>query len=240
MNKILSTGLLIAFLIVASSFSTTPRPQRFYSKADFQLKLNQLRAQLGASKVMIPELELAALIALQHFPELKETAIQFKYRNIKTTMATRPTLSSMLGKKAKRTYVIYVDNSIKNNNGILANAVPFNALVGLIGHEYQHILAYEEMSAFQIAHLGLQYCGKKFKQKFECETDHAIIDRGLGWQLRDWAAYAMVHSFASDQYKRYKMDNYLSPNEISRLIRSNKRYQRKLDKRVNEDLLAVD
>jgi len=204
------------------------------------LNINKLRAQFGANKCFLPELEFAALIALNHFPELKETSIQFKYSNIRTTMATRPTISSLLGKKSKRTYVIYVDKKIKKNNGILAEEVPFNALVGLIGHEFQHISEYEGKTAYEIASLGVKYCNKKFKKKFECETDHAIIGRGLGWQLRDWAAYAMVYSSASDKYKNYKKENYLSPDKISYLILKDESYQQILKEGAIEEILTSD
>ncbi len=240
MNKLLSIGLLITFLIMSCSFTTKKNPQRLYTKTDSLSKIDQLRNKFGVNKQFIPELELAALVSLNHFPELKETSIEFKFKNIKTTMATRPTVSSLFGKKSKRTYVIYVDEKIKDNNGVLTNEVPFNALVGLIGHEYQHIVEYEGKSALQIANLGIKYCNKKFKKKFECETDHAIIDRGLGWQLRDWAAHAMVHSSASDKYKAYKKENYLSPDEISNLILKDKSYMHTLNRKVYEEMVAVD
>ncbi len=240
MNRLLFASLFIFSFMIFSSFTTELSPQKSYSKADYQLDVLKLRAQLGTNKSFIPELELAGLIALHHFPELKETTIQFKYSNIKTTMATRPTLSSLCGDQSKRVYIIYVDKKIKKNNGLLANEVPFNALIGLIGHEYQHISDYEEKTAAEIASLGIKYCNKKFKKKFECETDHAIISRGLGWQLRDWAVYDMVHSPASDKYKAYKKENYLTPDEISNLILQNKHYRQTLDAEAYEEMLVFD
>jgi len=210
----------MVFLLLGITAEAFINPLENSPKNNHYVKLNELKAKYGHNKSFIKELELASLIALSYFPELSETSIKFKRTNIKTTMATRPSLGSLFKSKANRDYIIYVDNKIVNHEGILVDEVPFNALVGLIGHEYQHILDYKKMSALQIIALGPKYCFKKFKRQFENQTDKAIINRGLGSQLMDWAEYSMHECSASEKYKNFKRENYLSKDDIIHLMKN--------------------
>ena len=211
---------IIVFLLLGTTSAAFFNPSGIPKKSEFYFQLNELREKYGYNKSFIKELELASLIALSYFPELSKTMIRFKRSNIKTTMATRPSLGSFFKSKANREYVIYVDDKIVNQEGILVDQVPFNALVGLIGHEYQHILDYTKMSALEIIGLAPKYCFRKFKRKFENETDKAIIERGLGSQLMDWAQYSMHECDASEEYKNFKKENYLSKTEIINIMKS--------------------
>jgi len=46
------------------------------------------------------------------------------------------------------------------------------------------------------------------------------IERGFGWQLKDWAHYSMEKSFDSEKYKEFKRKVYLDRHEIFRLLKA--------------------
>lgn len=57
------------------------------------------------------------------------------------------------------------------------------------------------------------------------------INHGLGWQLYDWASYAMYdNSIATDEYKKFKMHTYLNPKEIIGYIQHYSKYRNDYDK----------
>ena len=96
--------------------------------------------------------------------------------------------------------------------------MPFNATVGLFGHEFGHVLDYRDKGILQVLNRGLAYTNRKGKRKFEKEIDLITIGRGLGWQLYDWTFYVLNQSKASETYKAYKGDVYLKPTDIEHLI----------------------
>jgi hypothetical protein len=161
---------------------------------------------------------LSVLIALSFFPELSDSKIIFKGKEIKTTLNARPTISSLLfSKKSNRTYVIRI-NTNKSDSIISFNNIPFNAKIGLFAHEFSHFSDYQSRSLFGIIARGVSYSSKKTKAKFEKEIDLNTINRGLGWQLFDWSNYVQNESNATFKYKQFKMNIYLSPEDILKTI----------------------
>ena len=162
--------------------------------------------------------EMSVLIALSFFPELSGRKIIFKGKEIKTTLNARPTISSLLfSKKSNRTYVIRI-NTNKSDSIISLSEIPFNAKIGLFAHEFSHFSDYQSRSLFGIIARGISYSSKKTKAKFEKEIDLNTINRGLGWQLFDWSNYVQNESNATFKYKEFKMNIYLSPEDILKTI----------------------
>lgn len=162
--------------------------------------------------------ELSVLIALSFFPELSDSKIIFKGKEIKTTLNARPTISSLLfSKKSNRTYVIRI-NTNKSDSIISFNNIPFNAKIGLFAHEFSHFSDYQSRSLFGIIARGISYSNKRTKAKFEKEIDIKTINRGLGWQLYDWSNYIQTESNATHKYKQFKLATYMSPFEILKII----------------------
>jgi hypothetical protein len=96
--------------------------------------------------------------------------------------------------------------------------VPFNALVGLIGHELSHIVDYESKADIEIMLRALSYLNIRTKTIFEKSIDKKTIQHGLGWCLFDWASYVLNQSGASMDYKAFKKRVYLEPIEIQEKI----------------------
>lgn len=207
-------AVLLFFLFPIHSFG-----QAFhcYPESMAPAELSSLRTEFGAKKEIPAHLEAQTLIALSFYPELKDVAIRFKYSDLKTTMAARPTLPSAF-RDNRRVYTIYIDALCAHQHGILLDQVPFNAQIGLIGHELAHIKYYEQLNSFQVMKLAAVYLLDKQKEKYEKFTDDLTIRQGLGWQLWQWSQFVHYESNASADYRAYKAQFYLKPEEIAERI----------------------
>ncbi len=213
--------ILLSFVFVISlSFSQNQSCPGEIDSLLFAVKIDSLHNIYGNNKEIPARFELPALIALSRFPELKNTKIIFKSKKIKTTLNTRPTFWSLVFcKKKNRKYIIRVNNS-KKDSLVLFDPVPFNAKIGLLGHEFSHIVDYNGKKSGGVFGRGWEYRNKAKKEQFEKEIDSITISRGLGWQLYDWSDYVLNKSNATKKYKVYKKEIYLKPEEIIRLIQS--------------------
>ncbi len=168
-------------------------------------------------KLIIPiNLKEAAYIAIKYFPELKNVDIEVIHTNTKTTMETRPVIGSLFSKRRK--YKIFVDTTVENNFGVLVSEVPLDAKIGLFGHEFAHILDYENKSFLELMKIGRIYLNKGDIRSYETFIDQLAIQRGLGLYLKAWSDFVLNHSNASEEYKNYKRKNYLTSEEIQKSI----------------------
>lgn len=184
---------------------------------DSSVYLNQLDAlnmNFGINKTIPAEIILPTLTALSYFPELKVATIKFKKAKINTSLNARPKLTSLIfRRKAKRKYVIrYADNG--DTTKVLLKDAPFNAQVGVIGHELNHIADYSIKNFFGVLGRGFAYANKKKKENFEKHIDQMTIEKGLGWQLYAWASFILDGETATEEYKAFKREVYLEPIEI--------------------------
>ncbi len=196
-------------------YKTAPR---IFDKTVYQDSVWQYMARYGKNKRFVESLQLQTLIALSFYPELKDVKVRFKRQNIKTTMQARPTNTSILDGKKKRVYIIYIDTKIKNKKGVDITHAPFNAQIGILGHELAHISDYESCTNAGIMRFGLDYLDKKKKQNIEHYTDLITISHGLGWQLYDWSKFVFDESGANPKYLKFKAKYYLEPEEIKAAI----------------------
>lgn len=172
-----------------------------------------LRKEFGKNKTFITEVELPALIALSYFPELKNASIKFEYKNIATTMAAQPEFSSVLS--ANRKYVIYINSEADKVGSISFSSLNLEQKVGIIAHELAHLLDYENRTNISILTCGVLYkLNNPYKRRMERETDEMVISKGLGSELYSFSNFVINESTASLEYKKFKLKNYLSPEEI--------------------------
>ena len=177
---------------------------------------SQEQSYIFDNLIVPSDLSEPALFAIQYYPELKNVSIEVVYANTKTTMETRPIVSSLFSKQ--RRYRIFVDTFVENDFGLLVSEIPLQAKIGLLGHEFAHILDYESKSIFEILKIGKTYMTKGNIRHYETFIDQLTIEHGLGSYLKIWSDYVLNKSNASDKYKHYKMKNYLTPAEIQRSI----------------------
>jgi hypothetical protein len=158
--------------------------------------------------------------ALYYFPKLKGSDISFKEVKINTTLNTRPKLGSLIFRtRAHRKYIIRINNSVRDS-AITLQEVPFDALVGVFGHELCHIADYTDRNLWGIFLRAYAYLHKKEKGKFEKEIDYLTIKQGLGCPLYQWAYFVLYQSEASCKYKQFKRDIYMEPEEIDYVIKT--------------------
>ena len=218
--------LLCLVVVLVPGLSETKGQNNVYKvfvKSEWQQYYDSLHSNYGSKKKFVKEFELQALIALSYYPELKDVPITFQYHDIKTTMEVRPEFGSAI-KNHNRKYIIFIDNNTHHNEGVLLGDVPFNAQIGVIGHELAHIMDFEQRSVKRIILLASGYEVFKNHARYERSIDEYAIGRGLGWQLMEFADFIQNRSNASARYKRFKQINYLSSVEIEEEIAKMKIY----------------
>ena len=198
-------------------------PKRKIHPPDKSNRLDSLH-QVVKDYVTFVNLYNAQIIsALQYFPSLQHVHIRFKYARIPTTMQCLPTVWSVIFKPSQRSYTIKINNN-KKFSGVLLQDVPFNAQIGVIGHELSHVLDFESRRKSGLLFRSIEYLSGKGKRKFEQSIDSLTIVQGLGWQLYDWEDFVLNQSKASMKYKEFKRRTYLSPEKIKALMRKDRKY----------------
>ena len=185
--------------------------------------------QYGAHKKLPTGYEKETLIALSHFPELKNVTIKFRVRKSFATLKTRPTFLSMFMPRGHRAYVITISNKTA------ARLIPLTfenldpeARAGVIGHELSHVVDFSRKNAWQCFTTAVGHLSPRYLDKFEYHTDMICIQHGLGKDLEAWSAYIRktMHTVfwrgAGYVYKgdtRY--ERYMNPSTIEQNIIAN-------------------
>ncbi|MCK5825081.1 MAG: hypothetical protein KAG96_06715 [Ichthyobacteriaceae bacterium] len=177
-----------------------------------------LRAEHNNNITLVSGLKHQILIALNNFPELKNVEIIFEYGKLNTTMTCKPVTSSLFG---KRKYVIKINNDLTFAGPLLSN-VPFNAQIGIIAHEFAHVVDYETQNVFGLIYTAFRYLNTNTRDDFEKGIDEMTIAHGYGWQLKDWADYVQNSKKVTEEYKEYKTIYYLTGTEIVKKIELNR------------------
>jgi len=214
------TGMILFLLLTTFDVkSQESRIVKTFHKESLEKWADNNSDEYLGKKELVKEYEAVSLVALSYYPELKDVAIRFRMKNIKTTLMTKPRADFIFKKKKRRIYNISVDNNVRNNKGILLKDVPLNAQIGIIGHELAHIIDYESKSATELIITGIRYLGPRYRRRLEGLTDEEAISRGLGWQLMDWTKYVYNSSNASKKYLNYKKKFYNNTAELNLMLR---------------------
>jgi hypothetical protein len=232
--------VLCLVIVLCLCFCETKGQNHIYKvflKSEWQQYYDSLKLNFGKNKKLVEGFELQSLIALSYYPELKNVPITFCLYNIRTTMEVRPEYFSAI-KNNNRKYVIYISKN-EHTEGVLLKYIPFNAQIGVIGHELAHIQDYESRTVKSLFGLALNYLIIKNHAKYERSIDELAIKRGLGWQELEFSDFMENKSKATARYKRFKKINYLSSSEIESAIAKITMYSsfqnpKKLNNSVNE------
>jgi hypothetical protein len=187
-------------------------------RKETEYDMDSLRNLYGRNKQLLPPYERQILLALSHYPQLKDIAIHFYEDEALLPLASRPEPASMFGDKGNWQYNIIISTrSTAALEPILLNHVPFNAQVGIIGHELAHTAYYLDKSLAHMLLIAINYPFPSFRADFEKNTDRRTVAHGLGWQLLDYARYA--RSVMSYDQTSLGSEHYLSPADIEALIK---------------------
>lgn len=233
-----SPALAFALLLLATS-ACALTPQREFSAAQFdQADLARLEAEFGQRKKIPARYRAQILTALSFFPELREVKIDFVVRKSVIPLSSRPRLGSLLRAAKHRRYLITISSqSTKELTPILLENLPYNAQVGVLGHEISHVANYLHTSAWGLARIGWGLVfSDRATDRFEANTDQTCIEHGLGFQLHAWSVEIykiMGDSVEASQGQRQPMrERYLRPETILRRMRELSLYQSSIDERA--------
>lgn len=201
------------------------RVVREYVEEEQQDRYQQLMVEFGRNKELPAGFELQTLLALSHYPELRETRIRFVVDDVNIPLSSRPHWASMLRSADKRTYLVVIDSQREEGREeLLLMKQPFNAQTGIIGHELAHTVYYLDRSFFGILNDALCQLSS-CRIDFERQTDRRTVEYGLGWQRYDHSVF-LRNSFGADPFAEASPGSaYLGPRELLSLMESNPAYQ---------------
>jgi hypothetical protein len=218
--KIAPYFLLFAlpYLLSANNPSKDHLDKRYYEE-----HRKDLRVDYGQNKIIPNDVELAALVALSKYPELKDTKIEFIYRKQKEIMVMKPKSFITFRPKSERIYRIYMTSNEDPCRGITINEIPFDALVGVFGHELAHVLDFKDQSSYTNLVSGWKYSiSEKYRAKVERSTDIVTIDHDLGYQLYQIREVLDGCDFLPKKETGKELKAYLTREEILRIIENKK------------------
>lgn len=180
--------LVLAFFMGFSSFYSA-HAQKIYKTFEmdkFTPFQDSLRRQYRCS--VSPEgsdLELAALIALNYYPELKDSRFKIKHKeNVRHPITASYSFWNVFKSRKRHTYILLI------KKGSFVDRIDLNGKVGIIAHEMAHFAYYRNRPTVGMLPWGFRYVtSKKFRYSFERDADKTVINRGLGWQLLEIAFY---------------------------------------------------
>lgn len=178
------------------------------------------------NKIIPESIKGEALEALSFYPELWDTAIEFKFKdNIKkSTMQAQPRFASFLKRKEDREYMILISRKIQieGENFTMAE-IPSDVKIGWLGHELGHIMDYHDRTNVGLIILGIKYLlFPSSIKKVERTADTYAIAHGMGDYILLTKNFILDNANLSERYKARIRRLYISPEEVMELINENK------------------
>ncbi len=204
-----------------------------YSREADSNRYASLLEEFGRNKNLAEGFELQCLLALSHYPELKDAHIDFVVGDSYWPLSSRPEITStILPGVQRRLLVLISSGSADFWEPILLKNVPFNAQVGFIGHELAHSVYYQDKTALALIGVAYRYeYDRAFYTEFERDADKLAVERGLGYQLYDLAWFIRKAFGKSQEEIEAEEDGgtYLHPGEIAREMKKYDFYKEPLD-----------
>lgn len=172
---------------------------------------------------IIPEsIKKEANLALNFYPELKDTHITFKFKKKikKSTMQAQPTFWSLFKGRKKRSYKILISETVKIVDTVyMTKDIPPIVLTGWLGHELGHIMDYENRSNLNLVGFGIQYvCSGNYIKEAERRADSYAVNQGMEQYILATKDFILNNADISPKYKDRIKKFYLSPEEIMALV----------------------
>jgi hypothetical protein len=224
-------AFLCCFVIPFFGFGQVPVKSftpGMYSEADYIA----LKSIVGQNKLIPPQYEKQILLALSYFPELVNTEIEFRFKHTNTSFSTVPTATSILQQSGSRKYVITIsDSAEKILVPLELKNLPFNAQVGVIGHELSHVADFDSRKLFGLVRIAAGHLSQHFLDRFERRTDSLCIAHGLGYQLLAWSSFIRTTMHTGNWTGSVNIgkgpmlrEKYMNPSTIKEQIANNPLY----------------
>ena len=184
--------------------------------------------QYAINKRIPQQYQKPILIALSHFPELKEMHIIFQVKKQYSPLTTKPEFKSVFKRKDQRTYMITIsDQTIDTLTSLLFRNLTFEEQIGVIGHELSHVVDFNSKNFPQTIGVGVSHISKKYIDKMEYNTDRICVAHGLGEYLLDYSKHVResmhVHNWRGVDYVNKgngdgKYERYMNPDTIQKYM----------------------
>lgn len=190
---------------------------------------HQLLKTFSNNKQLPPGYEEQTLIALSHFPELKDTKIKWVITEAYTPISTQPDLENLFNKKNKRGYIITISSkTIDTLKHLMFSNLSFDAQVGIMGHELSHVLDFSSKSLLRSFGNLIGHLSARFMDKMEYNTDLICIQHGLGKELLAYSQHVRktmhVHNWRGVDYVYNNpggRERYMNPATIEKYNHDN-------------------
>lgn len=185
------------------------------------------RQSINFDNKIIPEsIKKEAIEALSYYPELYDTAIEFKFKDDikKSTMQAQPRFASFFKAKENREYVILISRKIQiEGESFTMDDIPSDVKVGWIGHELGHVMDYRERTNIGMLIFGMKYLfSSTHIKEVERAADTYAIAHGMGDYILKTKNFILDNANLSEKYKERIRRLYISPEEVMELINENK------------------
>ena len=216
---------LIAINSIYGANSPQPasiRPVRIYEIETEYERYPELLEMYGRNKKLPEGFELQSLLALSYYPELVDIHIEFVVDDVNIPISSRPRPISTFRSRMNRRYIVVIDNASPESRAplILENQ-PFNAQIGILGHELAHTADYIERGFFGIIGAALCQLSGNCRRNFERDTDLRTIEHGLGWQRYDHSLFVRTEFARIRELPLNEAGGgtYMGPSEIEEIMR---------------------
>lgn len=192
--------------------------------------MNDSLKAFAKNKEIPDQYKIPILIALSHFPELKEVSIIFRIKKAYTPLATGPSFGSVFKRKNQRTYIITISNqTVDTLSRLLFQNLTFKEQVGIMGHELSHVVDFNSKNFPQTVINGIGHLSKKYIDKMEFHTDRICIQHGLGQYLLTYSEHVRltmhVHNWRGVDFvneKNQTHERYMNPDTIEKYMSETK------------------
>src|SRR6185369_11248266 len=153
--------------------------------------LKKYRKRYSIYKIIPRAYEVAVLLALSKFPELKYVRIHVR----STTKGASPYFAvpspgSFLKSPLHRTYYIYIlENAPFPESAALLKNLDLEEQIAVLAHELSHVVQFNKCSAPALVKMALLFSLPRFKRNIERAADIAAIEHGFGQGLYRHAIY---------------------------------------------------
>ncbi|WP_405416147.1 hypothetical protein [Maribacter sp. Asnod1-A12] len=176
----------------------------------------------SAQHTIPPIIKEEAQIALSHYPELSDVAIEFKFKkNIKkSTMQAQPSFWSVFKSKKNRSYKILISERIKIADSVYyTKDIPSEIMIGWLGHELGHVMDYQQRSGLNLIGFGFKYItSKKYIRGAERRADSYAVNHGMETYILATKEFILKKAGLTQKYVDRIKNFYLSPEEIMILV----------------------
>ncbi len=178
--------------------------------------INELRRLFGNKKDIPARYETEILIALSHYPELKDEQIRFELSmSAPVPYGTKPVFASVFLPKSQRIYTITIlERAEDPENEALIKNLDRKMRIGVFAHELGHVLQYSKCNPLSLFKTLALYLVHPYKKQFERNADKQAIKHGLGEELLRHNEYIRLIPEYLEKRPELNRD-YLNPEEIA-------------------------